>query len=176
MTMPTIKVNPEVSEFIEIDYSENTIKFKLQREPIGEVGKNGCQVDDIISAVIDIITGFNKNNPCRENSLVLTKLEEANLWLIKRTLNREALGIEGVKTERFVYINGTKVLIGRDIKTVSTDALIELTNNPALINSEALKTITYSGGAYQMQPTEGSMVPGDIIEIANGMNFNISIT
>jgi hypothetical protein len=32
---------------------------------------------------------------CRENSIVITKLEEALMWLEKRTRDREALKVEG---------------------------------------------------------------------------------
>lgn len=32
---------------------------------------------------------------CRENAIAITKLEEALLWLRKRTMNRERRGVEG---------------------------------------------------------------------------------
>lgn len=32
---------------------------------------------------------------CRENSLAITALEEANNWLMRRRLNRVAQGVEG---------------------------------------------------------------------------------
>jgi hypothetical protein len=39
--------------------------------------------------------GLNKNFPCRENSIAITRLEEALMWLDKRTANRDARGVEG---------------------------------------------------------------------------------
>jgi len=33
--------------------------------------------------------------PCRENALVITKLEESLMWLEKRTADRRARGVEG---------------------------------------------------------------------------------
>lgn len=68
---------------------------KLQLGPIGEVGVNGCQVDDIIAFAREFITGLNKDFPCRENSLVITKLEEAEMWLRRRKEDREKRGVEG---------------------------------------------------------------------------------
>jgi hypothetical protein len=37
----------------------------------------------MIEAVKLIIEGLNKESPCRENSIVITKLDEALLWLGK---------------------------------------------------------------------------------------------
>jgi len=42
-----------------------------------------------------ILEGLNKNVPSRETSLAITKLEEAMMWLNKRTENRIAREVEG---------------------------------------------------------------------------------
>lgn len=81
--------------FIVVNHGDNTIHFMVQDGPIGEVGVNGCQVDSIIEAARLIVHGLNKKFPCRENSLVITKLEEALHWLAHRKANREARGVEG---------------------------------------------------------------------------------
>lgn len=73
----------------------NTVKFVIQDGPIKEVGVNGCQIDEVINWAKNKIEGFNKNYPCRENSLALTKLDEALLWLMKRKMDRETRGVEG---------------------------------------------------------------------------------
>lgn len=73
----------------------NSLSFTLQKGPIKEVGVNGCQVDTIIEAAKLIIEGLNKSFPCRENSMVITKLDEALLWLGKRKQDREKRGVEG---------------------------------------------------------------------------------
>lgn len=72
-----------------------TISFTLQDGPVGENGVNGCQVDDMILYAKDIISALNNEFRCRENSLVITKLEEALLWLHARKADREARGVEG---------------------------------------------------------------------------------
>jgi hypothetical protein len=74
----------------------NSISFTLQKGPIKEHGVNGCQVDTVIEAAKLIIEGLNKNFPCRENSLAITKLEEALHWLAARRTNRENRGVEGL--------------------------------------------------------------------------------
>jgi hypothetical protein len=75
--------------------SGSAVTFHIQEGPIKEVGVNGCQIDDVIAWAKAKIEGFNKAFPCRENSMVATKLDEALLWLIKRRLDREARGVEG---------------------------------------------------------------------------------
>jgi len=74
----------------------NCISFKIQNGPIKEVGVNGCQVDTVIEAARLILEGFNKNYPCRENAVAITKLDEALMWLEKRTKDRVKRGVEGV--------------------------------------------------------------------------------
>jgi len=74
------------------------LKIKFQLGPVKEVGENGCQIPDVIRVVIDRLNGFNREGApfrCRENSLAVTKLEEALHWLRHRTLEHEARGVEG---------------------------------------------------------------------------------
>lgn len=78
-----------------INHIDNRIEFQVQKGPIKENGVNGCQVDTIIATAKIIIEGLNKNFPCRENSIVITKLDEAIMWLKKRKQDREERGVEG---------------------------------------------------------------------------------
>jgi len=78
------------------DRRQRFINIDFQNGPIGEVGVNGCQVEDVIDAAIHRLQELNApphNN--RETSLAITALEQAKLWLIKRTMDREARGVEG---------------------------------------------------------------------------------
>ena len=83
--------------FIKVD--GNSISFTIQDGPIGENGVNGCQIDDVIIVSTSIIRKLNGEFPCRENSLAITKLEEATMWLEKRKADREARGVEGFNKE-----------------------------------------------------------------------------
>ena len=68
----------------------------FQEGPIGEVGVNGCQNEDLLHIVIDRLKYFqNGFYACRENDLALTKVQEALHWLNARTLDRVARGVEG---------------------------------------------------------------------------------
>lgn len=81
--------------YIEINDEHNAITFKLQNGPVKEKGVNGCQVDTVIETAKVILEGLNKQFPCRENSVAITKLDEALMWLEKRKKDREARNVEG---------------------------------------------------------------------------------
>lgn len=70
--------------------------LKFQDGPIKEAGINGIMDENLITIVIDRLQGF-QSGPysSRYNALALTKLEEALMWLQKRTRDREARGVEG---------------------------------------------------------------------------------
>lgn len=80
---------------IYVDHDVNMVSFRIQNGPVKENGVNGCQVDTLIAAAKVILEGLNRNFPCRENSLAVTKLDEALHWLQARKANREARGVEG---------------------------------------------------------------------------------
>lgn len=81
--------------FVCVDHSVNAVGFRIQNGPIKEVGVNGCQVDTMIETAKIIIEGLNAKFPCRENSIAITKLEEALMWMEQRRKNREKRGVEG---------------------------------------------------------------------------------
>lgn len=71
-------------------------KIHFQEGPIKEAGVNGVMNEDLIAMVICRLEHFNESDfSCRENAMAITKLEEALLWLRKRTMGREQRGVEG---------------------------------------------------------------------------------
>ncbi|AMQ66538.1 hypothetical protein BH753_gp056 [Bacillus phage Shbh1] len=71
-------------------------KINFQSGPIKKYGVNGVNNEDLISMVICRLAHFQKSEfACRENEKAIEKLEEALLWLRKRTMGREARGVEG---------------------------------------------------------------------------------
>ena len=71
-----------------------TVNF--QEGPIKEVGVNGVCNEDLIAMVICRLENFQKGDfSSRDNAMAITKLEEALLWLRKRTIGRENRGVEG---------------------------------------------------------------------------------
>jgi hypothetical protein len=82
--------------FIYVRHDVNSISFTIQNGPIKEVGKNGCQVVDVIAVAKRILEELNKKFPCRENSMTITHLDEALMWQEKRTKDRETRQVEGL--------------------------------------------------------------------------------
>lgn len=70
--------------------------IKFQNGPINEVGVNGISNEALLAIVEDRLLGFQSGQyACRENAIALTKLQEAMMWLQKRTRDRMARGVEG---------------------------------------------------------------------------------
>lgn len=84
---------------IAVNHKENSIAFKIQDGPIKEYGHNGCDVATIIEVAKMIVEGLNKKRICRENSMAIQKLDEALMWLEKRTKDRTIRGVEGFDKE-----------------------------------------------------------------------------
>lgn len=63
-----------------------------------EVGVTGVTNESLLAVLIDRLRGFQAGPfSCRENSIALTKLEEALLWLQCRTRERRERGVEGTQ-------------------------------------------------------------------------------
>ena len=77
-----------------IDQPFVTVKF--QAGPVKKNGVNGAQIEDLLDICISRLAGFNRGQfPCPENSIALTHLQEANMWLKRRTRARAEQGVEG---------------------------------------------------------------------------------
>jgi hypothetical protein len=71
-------------------------KIDFQEGAIGEHGVNGVMNEDLLVMVLTRLQGFqNSEFSCKENAMAITKIEEALLWLRKRTMGREQRGVEG---------------------------------------------------------------------------------
>lgn len=60
-----------------------------------ETVNDGTTNEEVLEALIDRLKFLGAKLPSRENSLAVTKLEEALMWLGKRTRDRSARGVEG---------------------------------------------------------------------------------
>jgi hypothetical protein len=70
--------------------------INFQKGPLKEDDLNGCFQEDLIEICIDRLRCFQGGSfACRENKLALMKLEEALMWLNKRTTDRIKRGVEG---------------------------------------------------------------------------------
>lgn len=94
-TFKVIKAEEETSEEHK---GENLVlsEIHFQEGPIKEYGVNGVCNEDLLVMVIRRLQGFQESEfKCRENACAITKLEEALMWLLKRTMGRENRGVEG---------------------------------------------------------------------------------
>jgi hypothetical protein len=73
-----------------------TLPIRFQEGPIQEAGVNGISNEALLAVVEDRLVGF-QTGPfsCRENAIALTHVQEAMMWLQKRTRDRVARGVEG---------------------------------------------------------------------------------
>lgn len=72
----------------------------IHKEPIKdstlyETVSNGTTNEEILEMLIDRMQFLQDKFPCRENALTITKLEEALMWLEKRTKDRIKRNVEG---------------------------------------------------------------------------------
>lgn len=76
------------------------IQIDWQNGPLAVDGvrlePTGAFVEGVIEAAIDRVEYYQRGEfACRENALVLTKLEEALHWCNHRTADRDQRGVEG---------------------------------------------------------------------------------
>lgn len=102
-------MNQEIVESHRVDANGNPtggrttgtgIDIQWQDGPLAVDGvrkaPNGAFVEGVISAAIGRLEHYQASKfRCRENALVITKLQEALMWLQWRTRDREGQGIEG---------------------------------------------------------------------------------
>jgi hypothetical protein len=87
------------------DESKFITDIKLNRKPIINIHwqnggtatspKNGAFLEEVLAVVYAQLAALNREFPCRENSLALTKIEEAVLWLAQRKAERENRNVYG---------------------------------------------------------------------------------
>ncbi len=72
----------------------------FQNGPIKEAGVNGITQEALLAIVIDRLRSFQAGPfSCRENAIALTHIEDALMWLQRRTTARIKRGVEGTNQE-----------------------------------------------------------------------------
>jgi hypothetical protein len=78
------------------DHGCDVTQIRFQNGPIAEQGVNGLTQEVLLAIVEDRLKCFQAGEfSCRENAVALTKVQEALMWLNKRTADRVARGVEG---------------------------------------------------------------------------------
>ena len=85
--------------------SATGIDINWQDGPLGRGDErkepNGAFTEILVNMVIDRLRFYQEGKFfCRENSLAITKLEEAAHWMNARTASRELHGVEGTHEQR----------------------------------------------------------------------------
>lgn len=74
----------------------DAVSMAFQNGPIKENGINGISQEALIAVLIDRLEGFQSGQfQCHDNQVALDSLQNARLWLHKRTMDRVARGVEG---------------------------------------------------------------------------------
>ena len=81
-------------------YEKEMCNVSFQNGPILESGVNGISNEALLAIVEDRLAGFQSGQfACRENAIALTKIQEAMMWLQKRTRDRMSRGVEGTNVK-----------------------------------------------------------------------------
>lgn len=82
----------QVVQFIEkVPVSEGSAELRTVND--------GTTNEEVLAMLIDRMKYLQDKAPCRENAIVITKLEEALMWLDKRTADRKARRVEGTRRQ-----------------------------------------------------------------------------
>ena len=79
----------------QIGWDTGSVMVDFQMGAVKENGVNGVTSEALLSILIHRTQQLNKQFPCRENSIAITKMEEALMWFDKRTQDRQSRGVEG---------------------------------------------------------------------------------
>ncbi len=83
--------NTEPKQILQFIHKEADENFPHEFKTVAD----GTTNEELLEVLIDRITYLNSKFPCRENLIVITKLEESLMWLEKRTKDRIKRGVEG---------------------------------------------------------------------------------
>ena len=84
------------SIIVNTDAGATVDHVRFQKGPIAEDGVNGLTQETLLAIVEDRLKCFQAGPyACRENAVALTKVQEAMMWLNKRTADRVDRGVEG---------------------------------------------------------------------------------
>jgi hypothetical protein len=85
----------ELANFEHPESMGQEIQFIEKEHPSMRTIHDGTTNEEVLAVLIDRLKSMGEKLPCRENSIAVTKCEEALMWLNKRTADRKARGVEG---------------------------------------------------------------------------------
>lgn len=88
-----IKTNTYQLKDFNQDVPSQLVSF-YEMYPNGNV-ENGTTIEEMLRVSIARLTDLNRRFACQENSIAITKMQEALMWLNERTRERKERGVEG---------------------------------------------------------------------------------
>lgn len=76
------------------EVAEQFLQF-MQKDAAGNLTQDGTTNEEVLEVMIDRMQVLNLMLPSRETSIAITKLQEAQMWLFRRTSDRIQRGVEG---------------------------------------------------------------------------------
>lgn len=106
---------PQEFSVVDVKDGRELTKVVFQQGPCKENGTNGVGNEDLLLMVLTRLQAFqNGKYACKENDMAITKIEEALMWLRKRTNKRKMQGILGthlLETESIQLQPSKKTLV-----------------------------------------------------------------
>lgn len=85
--------NPNEGEGQELKFIKKAPRSEGSTEMV--TVQEGTTNEEVLAVLIDRMYNLQNKFPCKENAIVITKLEESLMWLNKRTSGRQKRGVEG---------------------------------------------------------------------------------
>ena len=85
--------------YIETINNKPVLDIQFQVGGTAATERNGVFIEDLLIVAYAKLNAFNKQLPSRENSIALTKIEEAIMWLHNRKTERELRGVYGAENK-----------------------------------------------------------------------------
>jgi hypothetical protein len=77
------------------DPSQHQTLLFVQKDVAGNLQEDGTSNEEVLSMLVDRLKVLQEKLPSRETAIAITKIEEALLWLNRRTADRIQRGVEG---------------------------------------------------------------------------------
>lgn len=84
-------------DFVQKIDDKEVLHVKFQTGGTATTPRNGVFIEDLLILAYAKLRSYNDHLPSRENSLALTKIEEALQWLGSRKIERETRGVYGTE-------------------------------------------------------------------------------
>lgn len=90
----TLRCGVPADKYSQSINDEEVLRIKFASS---EGKRDGVSIEDLLTVAYAKLASYNRELPCRENSVALTKIEEAIMWLANRKAEREARGVYGTE-------------------------------------------------------------------------------